>query len=139
MKKITKTILIIGLFLLTISCAKDDDNDSSSSSFNPPSWIIGTWLDKSEPEWAQAGGFKFTNDNIIDLSADGVEILNYKEGLKESIEIGITTINETITSNSYEIKITTNGLTYLIYKFNKGDATTIIYELMPSHTVVLTK
>jgi len=138
MKKITKTILIIALFLLTISCSKDDDSDSSSS-FNPPSWIIGTWLDKSEPEWAQAGGFKFTNDNIINLNADGVEILNYKDGYQSTIEIGLTTINETITSNSYEIKITTNGLTNPIYKFNKGDATTIVYQLTSSIDVVLTK
>ena len=138
MKKITKTLLILGLFLLIVSCAKDDD-DSSSSSFNPPSWIIGTWLDKTEPEWAQIGGFKFTSDNIIDLNAEGVEILNYKVGLQSGIEIGITTIEEIITSNSYEIRITTSGLTNPILKFRKGDTNTIVYELGSLYDIVLTK
>ncbi|WP_144439127.1 hypothetical protein [Lutibacter profundi] len=137
MKKITKTLLIIGVLLLTFSCSKDDD--SSLSSFNPPSWIIGTWLDKTEPEWTQVGGFKFTNDNIIDLNAEGVEILNYKVGLQSAIDIGITTIEEIITSNSYEIRITTNGLTNLIYKFSKGATNTIVYKLTPSIEIILTK
>ncbi len=137
MKKITKTLLIIGVFLLSISCSNNDDDDELAvSSFNPPSWIIGTWLDKTEPEWAQVGGYKFTSDNIIDLNADGVEILNYKEGLQMGIDSGLTTIEEIITSNSYEIRIKTGGVTNPILKFRKGATNTIIFETID---IVLTK
>lgn len=139
MKKITLLITTsIFLVLLITSCSKDDDN-SSSSSFNPPNWIIGTWLDKSELEWSQIGGFKFTNNTIIDIDANGNEILNYSEGLEATLKTGLSIVEEVITDNSYHVKVTTSGVTSINYKYSKGTSNTIFYELNSTYTIELTK
>lgn len=139
MKKITQLIAInIFLVLLITSCSKDDDSNSSSS-FNPPNWIIGTWLDKSEPEWQQVGGFKFTNNSIIDLDIDGNELLNYAEGLKATLKTGLSKIEEITTDDTYQVKVTTSGVTSINYKYYKGGSNTIIYELNSTYDIELTK
>lgn len=138
MKNITILIITCFSILFTISCSKDDD-DSTSSSFNPPNWIIGTWLDKSEPDWSQIGGFKFTNDNILDLNANGDQILNYKEGFSIGLNSGTMKIEETSTSNSYRVKIIATGVTVLDYKYSKGSSETIIYHLTTTLDVFLNK
>ena len=138
MKKISILIITCFSLLLTISCSKDDEG-SSSSSFNPPNWIIGTWLDKNEPEWSQIGGFKFTSDNIIDLNADGQEILNYDQSFAIGLKSGTMKIDETITNEVYQIIINTSGITTLNYTFNKGSSNSIIYELNATQKVELTK
>ena len=39
-------VLVISLLSLTISCSKTEDDDTkSTSSFAPPSWIQGAWVD----------------------------------------------------------------------------------------------
>lgn len=129
-------ILIIGIFLIisSNSCSKEDDTIDNNS-INPPSWIIGSWLDKSEPTWAQIGGFKFTNVNLIELSAENTEILNYKESFKT----GLMNISETSNTNSYSIKIESQGVTVIDYYFEKSSSSEIIYDLNSSYNVILTK
>jgi hypothetical protein len=128
--------LFVCLFVITLlqSCSKDDDNSLNSNKINPPSWIIGSWLDKTEPEWAQIGGFKFTKDNLIELSAENKEILNYNTSLS-----GLMDVTQTNTTNSYSLKIETFGTTVIEYYFEKGGNNTIIYKLSTVHNVVLTK
>jgi hypothetical protein len=140
MKKI-KILITTSIFLaiLISACSKDDDTTNSSSSFNPPNWIIGTWLDESEPEWQQVGGFKFTNHSIIDLDVDGNEIINYAEGLKATLKTGLTKIEEIKTDDTYHVKVTTSGVTSINYKYYKGGSNTIIYELNSIYDIELTK
>lgn len=128
--------LIICLFAFTLlqSCSKDDDDSSSSNKISPPSWIQGSWLDKTEPTWAQIGGMKFTKDNLIELSADNKEILSYKSSFS-----GIMDVTQNSTNNSYSLKIETFGTTVIDYYFEKGTDNTIIYTLNSTHNVVLTK
>lgn len=136
-----KTILLFAIcIVLTLtSCSSDDDSsDNQDNLFNPPSWIIGTWLDESEPEWQQIGGFQFTNDNILDINADGETILNFKEAYANSESAGIT-VDEEETDSSYRVKIISNGVTNLDYKFNKNSDTDIVYELSSTYNIVLTK
>lgn len=140
MKKATTLLFLISYLLLTNSCSKDDDQSlTNNKSINPPEWIHGTWLDKSEPTWAQVGGFKFTNDNIVDLNADGNENLSYKEGLESGIKNGSISIEETITNDIYEFKVISFGLTSSILHFDKGSSNTIIYDLNETYDVILTK
>ncbi len=126
--------LIICLFAFTIlqSCSKDDDS-LSSNKINPPSWIIGSWLDKADT-WAQIGGFKFTKDNLIELSADNKEILSYKSSFS-----GLMDVTQNSTNNSYSLKIQTFGTTVIDYYFEKGADNTIIYTLNSTYNIVLTK
>lgn len=138
MKKISIFIIIYISILFNISCTKDDDV-ATSSSFNPPNWILGTWQDKNEPEWSQIGGFKFTKNSIIDLDINGSEIINYSESLKTGLNSGIINIEEITTSNSYQVKVITSGVSSLNYNFNKGSENTIFYELNSTYSVVLTK
>lgn len=127
------------LALLISACSKDEDTTSSSSSFNPPNWIIGTWLDENDSEWSQIGGFKFTNNSIIDLDVDGSEIINYNESLKAGLKTGIIKIEEITTDNTYNVKVITSGVSTIDYTYNKGSSNTIFYELNSTYTIELTK
>ena len=58
----------IFLFLIAlvgiVACSKSDSGSSESGSYNPPSWIIGTWLDGSN-----STGFKFTSTDFCQVTA----------------------------------------------------------------------
>src|SRR5690606_6004747 len=113
-----KKILLFILTILTISCSKDDDSANDNSNFiNPPDWIIGTWLDESEPEWAQTGGYQFTNDNLISILSNGEVLLNLKEGLQDSFDTGSITTNEIISDTVYELKLLSSGIVTNQFKF----------------------
>ena len=135
-----KKVLFLFVTLLMISCSSDDDSQTTNSFINPPDWIIGTWLDESEPAFSQIGGFQFTHDNLIDLDANGDVFLNLKEGLQESVDAGAITTNEIITNTVYELKIISNGVETNQYRFTRGtDNTTIVYNMSETYDVVLTK
>lgn len=134
MKNLKTLIIFLISFTVLQSCSKDDDNSLDSNKINPPSWIIGSWLDKTEPEWAQIGGFKFTKDNLIELSADNKEILNYNSSLS-----GLMDVTQTNTNTGYSLRIEVSGATVIDYYFEKGDNNTLIYKLSAVQNVVLTK
>jgi hypothetical protein len=139
-----KLITLSILFLTIISCSSDDDDDvaiqNESNFINPPEWIIGTWLDESEPVSAQIGGFQFTTNNLIFLAADGNVLSNLKEGLQESVDFGVITTNETITDTYYKLEIVLSGTVTNTFEFTKGTGdTTIIYDLSATFDVILTK
>lgn len=139
MKKI-QLIVLFTISILLFSCNKDDnDTNLTSSGFNPPSWIIGSWLEESDSTWAGIGGFKFTKNNIVDLDVDGSEILNYGESIKAGLAAGIIKIEEIKTDDTYNVKVITSGVSTLDYKFNKGTSNTIFYELNSIYTTELTK
>lgn len=131
------SILLFTLMLL-FSCSNDDDN-TSNSFINPPSWIHGTWLDESEPEWSQDGGFQFTNDNLLLVNTDGQVDINLKEGLQDGVNTGSITTEEIISDTEYNLAIISNGSTNVSYSFKKDTETTIIYELSSIYNVTLTK
>lgn len=140
MKKVTFFLVII-LVTSTISCSKDNDNSNKSNNFiNPPDWIIGTWLDESEPTFSQIGGFQFTDDNLISISANGDVIIDLKEGLREGVDVGVIKTNEVITNSNYELEIITSGTVTNSYKFTRDiDASSIIYDLSVTYDVLLAK
>lgn len=137
--KTLKAFLIILLAGSVFSCSKEDDNESANF-INPPNWIIGTWLDESEPTFSQIGGFQFTDDNLISISANGDVIIDLKEGLREGVDVGVIKTNEVITNSNYELEIITSGTVTNSYKFTRDiDASSIIYDLSVTYDVLLTK
>lgn len=136
-----KQIFLFCLTLIVISCNSNDEDLELNRSINPPNWIIGTWLDETDPDWAQIGGFQFTNDNFLDIFSDRTTItLNLKEDLKEGLISGIISIDEVLTEEEYEIKILSNRTLVNHFKFSKGtDNQTIIYSLTATRDVILSK
>lgn len=98
-----------------------------------------TWLDENDSNWSQIGGFKFTNNSIIDLNIDGSEIINYGKSLKTGLKSGLIKVEEITTDDTYHVKVTTSGVNTLNYKYSKGSANTIFYELNTTYTIELTK
>lgn len=140
MKQI-QLFFIFSLTLSIVSCSSNDDHIESNNFINPPDWIIGTWLDETDPDWAQIGGFQFTNDNLLDISSDNTTVVtNLKEGLQDGVNAGVISVDEVITSNKYELKILSNGTLTSNYEFSKGtNNQTIIYTLSSTRNVILTK
>ncbi len=137
MKKIFFILLSVSLVL---SCSSDDDESSSPSSFiNPPDWILGTWQDMSDPEWARSGGFQFTNDNLIDLNTDGDVVINLKEGLQDGIDNDVISVNEDISSTDYLLEVISSGVVTSSYEFSKNSDNSITYKLSTTIDVELTK
>ena len=63
-KKYLKPIVLLITLILFISCSSSDDTKSdSTSSFAPPSWIQGAWVDNvSNTSWKS--GFKFDSNDV---------------------------------------------------------------------------
>ena len=56
-----KMLLVLFSTALLFGCSSDDDVSDSKTSFNPPSWIQGRWLE----ETIGTSGYKFTNNDFI--------------------------------------------------------------------------
>ena len=137
MKIILKHFILIMVICLS-ACSKEDEVNNNF--INPPDWIIGTWVDESEPIWAQKGGFTFTNDNLITLLSTGDAHLNLKESLQDSFDAGLIKINEDISETKYSLEIISNGTLFNSYKFSIGsNELSIIYHLAITTDIVLTK
>lgn len=139
MKKII-TLSFIFLALCTSCSSNDDENTNLANFINPPEWILGTWMDKSEPVWSQTGGFRFTNNNLLDLTSDGSIVVNLKEGLKQGINAGVISVKENSTSTNYSLEIISSGAVTSSYQFSKGNNDdNIVYKLTATKNVILTK
>ena len=60
-KLVTLTLFLIAIFLF-ISWAKKDDDSSSTTSFAPPSWIHGAWVDNVSS--SSKSGYKFDSSDV---------------------------------------------------------------------------
>lgn len=108
--------LFFPFFLLNCS-GSDDSSNSGKNSINPPNWIQGKWtmgLGNAQ------SGYEFkTNDWCSFLSSTST---CWKDAIDKSN--GQTTVEETITDNSYTMKLTVGGLTQT-YSFIKMSTTKI--------------
>lgn len=137
-----KSILILVAIVTFFSCSKEEKKLQSNKQFiNPPSWIIGKWLDKSGKSWSRTGGFEFTNDNIFDLDAKGEVTRDFKKSFSESVRAKVLSVKEKKTDNSYVFEVWTSdrGTKNLSYKFVKKSSSVIIYELNDTYNIELTK
>ena len=92
-----RSLLFLSLIFTFISCSKDDNSATASTSINPPEWTHGTW--KSEG----AGGSSIdsliftSNDLILDM---GTSQISHKEQINHLSQIvEIVAVSEEI-SNS---------------------------------------
>jgi hypothetical protein len=123
MKKIAYLILF---FTFLNSCSKDDNSSSSSGySINPPSWIIGTWVQRSNGNII--AGHKFTKNDHITISFGGIETSDksamdvYKNAGKNP------KTEEVITNSSYELVIDFGTGQTITYNFKKKNDQTILW------------
>ena len=71
-KKFTKlTLFLITLFFF-ISCAKKSDTSSTTTSFAPPSWIHGAWVDNVSS--SMKAGWKFDSSDVYQVAGDFVTL-----------------------------------------------------------------
>jgi len=126
-----KKLLLLLTFVCLLGCSSSDDNkteNSSSTSINPPSWLIGTWAnnyagDTSSPIYKPL--FRFKNNDFCVLSSS-MEICQ-AENIKNASQAGAkTSVKETATDKEYELSMTIQSLT-TTYKFIKISNTKIEY------------
>lgn len=122
-----KNLLYVLMAFLVFSCSNSDDSSSASSSdFNPPAWIQGTW--KQEGTTPEEGmDFKFSAHDFC-MSSFAIEQC-YK-GMMDLMRMGgeKPTVEETITSSSYSAKITLVAGQSITYSFRKISDTEIEFE-----------
>lgn len=97
-----KSIVLIILIVVFISCSSENQEKIDSLSINPPSWIQGTWTIKGEALGVH--GLRFTNNAFFKIDESEAEtnvMFAYVllQGLGEDV-----IINEFITQNNYGIK-----------------------------------
>ena len=99
MKKLY-TFLVISLLSLTIvSCAKKSDTSStttttSESSFAPPSWIHGAWVDNVSS--SSKGGWKFASSDMYMITNGEVIEIGY-------VAAGVVTEHLTSTESEFSL------------------------------------
>lgn len=119
-------LIAVWSILLLVSCSSSTSNNTpavSSSIYNPPIWIQGTWGIK-----ANGGGqvnddprYKFTTDNICQITAFSSQC--WKEGINSNPQ-GLSG-SETITSDTY-VCVLGGGGTSVTLTFKKVSATKIM-------------
>ena len=119
-------VLVISLLSLTISCSKTEDDDTkstSTSSFAPPSWIQGAWVDNVSS--STKGGWKFASSDMYMIIQGEVIEIGY-------VEAGVLTEHLTSTESEFSFvtpgtctsgDTTTRGI--LTYVFTKETTSTI--------------
>ncbi len=124
-----KRIFSIALTLAVVLLISSGCSLFSSSTFNPPSWIIGTWTDATDMI-----SYEFTSDNVV-YSVAGISI-DYKEMVEASE--GEIEITESSSDTEYEFTYAGGGIS-CIYSFTFEDDTTIIYSIDGSTSTELYK
>lgn len=118
-----KKISIFLLLAFVSSCSSTSDNSSNNSSnnasINPPAWIQGTWIQ----DGGTSAGYKFTQNDFSLISFNTTN--SFANAVAQTKATGgNASVNETITSNSYNIDITIGAHTDSYY-FNKISTTKI--------------
>lgn len=136
-----KNLFLIFILVLTIACSSSDDSagsTSSSSPYNPPSWIHGTWGLKANGVTLLNDNpfYTFTSDNVCQLT--GVSTLCWKESIAQSPTI--LSGNDVSTSTTYTANfIQSSGSVTLTLSFEKVSATKILWLNTSSGSIQLEK
>ena len=122
-----KNILLFIISFIFFGCSSSDESVNSSV-YNPPTWIQGTWGFKATTTGTgqDESYFKFTTDNVCQLTLSDISTTCWKEIIELSPKI--YSGNDSSTSDTYEVKlITANGVHTVTLKFKKVSATKIIW------------
>lgn len=88
----------------------------SSSVFNPPSWIVGTWEDTATGSIE----FEFTSDNMF-VNGEDMKAA-YEDALDEGDDVSIT--EDEVSDTKYEVTFTEDDVS-VTYNFEKVDDETM--------------
>ncbi|MGL2992568.1 hypothetical protein [Flavobacterium sp. TSSA_36] len=122
MKKLLLLICTVFLF----SCSSEENDSGSSSYYNPPAWIQGTWGEKADGNIniTDEPLVKFTSDNFC-LFVGGITTQCWKEVIQLTPQF--MSGSDSHTDSTYEINlISGNGAETLTMNFKKVSATKII-------------
>ncbi|MDO4880660.1 MAG: hypothetical protein Q3983_05220 [Capnocytophaga sp.] len=109
-----KIILLFIAIVGIIACGKSDDSSNNdgkaSSSYAPPSWMIGTWVN----ELTNTTGYFVSDKDFCLISAGRTCLLS---GTTAQV---VTKISQKITNDTYEVSIEmNNGSQSIDFSFKK--------------------
>ena len=99
-----RCIKILILFLTILCITGCSSSGSSDSTFNPPSWIQGSWVVNSG--LTGDSGYKFTSDNIYIIAASAL--------IEYAMSLDPTAREVSNTDNDYSFELTLNDELTLI-------------------------
>jgi hypothetical protein len=100
------SLLIVSVFF---GCSNDDDNNSNTSNilYSPPSWIIGTWIQEESIGTGAENGWKFTNNDFIQIAPAGIE-QNHSQQVRSMSQMGAF-LNDDLDGDEYSITWSLGG------------------------------
>lgn len=122
MKKLLSFTII---FIALTSCSKSDNSAVvNSSDFHPPNWIQGTWGIMADATTSKNPMFKFTTNNLCQLSPSNS--MCWKESIEQAPTIYAG--SDVSTNSSYEANLIQSvGAVTLTLTFKKITATKIAW------------
>ena len=127
-----KLILLATLFAI-LSCSSSDNNSTSSNiSFNPPSWIQGTWIG------IIGSGYKFTTNNVCQIVSTNQNCFNEMLQMYSGSGGSVSVVESINTNTEYKFSYTVQSSTTEFY-FKKGATNNVIYIFSNGSNTPLTK
>lgn len=126
-----KLLLVFVSAVFLFGCSSDGGDSGSSTSYNPPTWIQGTWGYKADGSSYQndVPAYKFTSDNFCQLASGFSQC--WKETIAQSPQF--FSGSDSHTDSTYEVNlIQSNGAVTVKLNFRKVSATKIIWEYQGS-------
>lgn len=114
-----KIFLFLVALVGIVACSKgdssssEDGGNSSIAGYNPPSWIIGTWMDESN-----STGFKFTSNNFCQIAGGASNCF------LEGPYVTVTESKATNKSFSFTFKIASTEFSYVFEQLEGGKVKT---------------
>ena len=114
-----KIFLFLAALVGIVACSKGDSGSSdnggggSVAGYNPPDWIIGTWMDTNN-----STGFKFTSNNFCQIAAGASNCF------LEGPYVTVTESKATNKSFSFTFKIASTEFSYVFEQLEGGKVKT---------------
>ena len=112
-----KLLLVLFSAVFLFGCSSSDGNSGSNTSFNPPSWIQGRWLEEN----LGVSGYRFTNNDVMLV----ITTTEFSIGgqIKSANNVGVkTSINEEIKTNTeYKFSYTIESSTQYFHFVKVSD------------------
>ena len=119
-------LLLVTSFIF--GCSTDSTDSSSSSVYNPPTWIHGTWGLKANGLTVLNDNpfYRFTSDNVCQIIVNANSSMCWKETIQQTPSI--MSGNDNSTSTTYEASlISGNGAQTTTLSFQKISSTKILW------------
>jgi hypothetical protein len=107
-----KTFFILSIMLTSFmfSCSNDDDDNNLNTSnieYSPPSWIIGRWIQDFSIGTGAENGWRFTNNDFIQIAPAGIE-QNHSQQVRSLSQMGAFLYDD-LDGDIYSVTYSTGG------------------------------